>query len=90
MKAIIEKDHTDPSYFHIKYAAGKTTAYAFTMLFVQMTPDVARAVNGMDITTVQWEDHGGFRQNFKVMAMLVPQIRADFNGNTGIVHATTS
>ena len=61
----------------------------FTVLWVQMTPDVARAVNGMDITTVQWESVGGMRLNFKVMAIQVPQIRADYNGNTGFLHATT-
>lgn len=62
----------------------------FTLLVVSMTPEVARAVNGMDLTTVQWESQGGMRVNFKVMAIMVPQLRADFNGQTGIVHATTS
>jgi len=59
------------------------------VLFVQMTPDVARAVIGMDITTVQWEEKGGLRLNFKVMAIMVPQLRADFYGNCGIAHGTT-
>lgn len=62
----------------------------FTMIMVQMTPDVCRAVNGMDITTVQWESVGGMRLNFKVMAIQVPQLRADFYGNCGILHATTT
>jgi hypothetical protein len=62
----------------------------YVLIMVQMTSDVARAVNGMDITTVQWESVGGMRLNFKVMAIQVPQLRADFNGNTGIVHATTA
>lgn len=62
----------------------------YQLLLVQMTADVARAVNGMDITTVQWESQGGMRLNFKVMAIQVPQLRADFNGNCGIVHGTTS
>ncbi len=68
----------------------KTLDYlpAKTMVLVQMTPDVARVVVGMDITTVQWETKGGMQLNFKVMAILVPQLRADFNGNTGIVHGT--
>ncbi len=65
-----------------------TTGYVLIM--VQMTSDVARAVNGMDITTVQWESVGGMRLNFKVMAIQVPQLRADFNGACGILHATTS
>lgn len=67
-------------------ATGKTS----TVLWVQMTGDVARAVNGMDITTVQWESVGGMQLNFKVMAILVPQLRADYNGNMGILHGRTA
>lgn len=69
------------------YEAGP---YPFTLLFVQMTPDVARAVNGMDITTLQWETHGGLKLCFKVMAIQVPQLRADFYGRCGILHATAN
>lgn len=58
----------------------------YQMLLVQQTTDVVRSVIGMDITTVQWESQGGMEVNFKVMAIMVPQIRADANGNTGIVH----
>lgn len=61
---------------------------AYVMVLVQMTTDVVREVVGMDITTVQWESKGGMQLNFKVMAILVPQLRADFNGNMGIVHGT--
>ena len=59
-----------------------------TLLLVQQTSEVARIVTGMDITTVQWESHGGMQMNFKVMAIMVPQLRADFYGNTGIVHGS--
>lgn len=62
----------------------------FTLLLVQMTPDVCRAVNGMDITTVQWESQGGMRINFKVMCIQVPQLRADNYGDCGLCHGTTS
>lgn len=62
----------------------------YQMILVQMTPDVARAINGMDITTVQWESQGGMRVNFKVMCIQVPQLRSDFNAATGICHGTTS
>ncbi len=66
------------------------------LLLVQMTSDVVRAVNGMDVTTVQWESKGGMQLNFKVMAIMVPQIRSQFIGTDqtnaaarcGIVHAT--
>lgn len=59
----------------------------FDLVLVQQTTDVARLVIGMDITTVQWETLGGLRLNFKVMAIMVPQLRSDFYGKTGIVHA---
>ena len=63
-----------------------------TMLLVQMTGDVCRAVNGMDIRTVQWPSVGGMRLNFKVMCINVPQIRGSYVGQSetqvaGIVHA---
>ena len=62
----------------------------YQMLLVQQTSDVIRMVVGMDITTVQWETEGGMKLNFKVMAIMVPQIRADYNGNTGLVHGTAA
>lgn len=62
----------------------------FVMIMVQMTPDVARAINGMDITTVQWETQGGMSISFKTMCIKVPQLRSDFYGNAGLVHATTA
>lgn len=68
----------------------KTDLNPFTLLLVQMTPSVARAVDGMGITTVQWQSMGGMRLNFKVMAIQVPQLRSNFAGDTGIVHGTTS
>jgi hypothetical protein len=42
----------------------------------------------MDVTTVQWDEKGGMKKNFKIMAIIVPQLRADQNSNTGIVHGT--
>ena len=66
------------------------TANPFTMILVQMTPDVCRAVSGMDITTVQWEEKGGMEIKFKVMCIQVPQLRADFYGNCGILQSTCS
>lgn len=61
-----------------------------TMILLQLTPEVIRMVVGMDLVTVQWESHGGMRINFKVMGIIVPQVRADANNNTGIVHGSYS
>lgn len=62
----------------------------YQMLLVQQTTDVVREVIGMDFTTMQWETDGGLMINFKILGILVPQIRADYNGNTGIVHGTAT
>lgn len=62
----------------------------YQMILLQMTPDVAQAINGMPITTVQWPTMGGLRQNFKVMAIQVPLLRSPYNGTAGIVHGTTA
>lgn len=59
-----------------------------TLLMVQQTPDVARMVIGLDVTTVQWQSHGGFQENFKVMAIIVPQIRADQANQCGVCHGS--
>jgi hypothetical protein len=58
----------------------------YQIVMVQMDSSVVRAVTGMGLTTLQWEEQGGMLINFKVMAIMVPQLRADQNGNTGIVH----
>jgi hypothetical protein len=60
----------------------------FTMVFVDMSGQSARAVQGMDITTTQWPSAGGMRQNFKIFCIKVPQMMHDYNGRTGILQAT--
>jgi len=56
------------------------------VLLVQLTADVARIVNGMEIQTVEWRTDGDMVFNFKVMCIQVPQIRADQSGRSGVVH----
>jgi uncharacterized linocin/CFP29 family protein len=57
-------------------------------VLVQMTSDVVRMVNGLAVTTVQWDTEGGMQVNFKVMAIQVPQIRHDQTGRCGICVGT--
>jgi hypothetical protein len=59
-----------------------------SLIMVQQTTDVVRMVIGMDITTVQWESHGGMQLNFKVMCVMIPQLRTDAYSSTGIVHGS--
>lgn len=56
------------------------------VLMVQMTSDVVDIVVGMQPTPVMWDSHGGFKTNFKVMAMMFPRIKSDMDGQSGIAH----
>lgn len=56
------------------------------VLMVQMTRDVIDVVDGLQPTPVMWESHGGLMLHFKVMAIMVPRLKSDFNGNCGIAH----
>lgn len=62
------------------------TLTADNVLLVQTTSDVVRIVRGMGIQNVEWSTEGRFITKYKVMTIQVPQIRADQNGKTGIVH----
>lgn len=57
------------------------------VIMVQKTTDVIRIVQGLALQNIQWQTEGGFVNKFKVISIQVPQIRADQNGNTGLVHA---
>jgi len=58
------------------------------VVMVQMTSDVVRLVNGMAMQTVQWKTEGDMVIKFKVMAIQVPQIRNDHDGNSGLTVLT--
>lgn len=62
----------------------------YQLILIQLDSETVQAINGMDITTVQWESQGGMRQNFKVMAIQVPLLKAPYNGVGGIIHGTTA
>jgi uncharacterized linocin/CFP29 family protein len=64
--------------------ADKLTAN--NVLMVQMTMDNVRIVVGLDLTNVEWETQGGMITHMKVMTITVPQLRADQQGRSGIVH----
>lgn len=62
----------------------------YQVLLVSLRTDVIRAITGMQMTTLQWESNGGLQLNFKVMAIMVPQVRANSNGQTGLVHGVAA
>lgn len=66
------------------------SANPFTLLLVQMTSDVAEAIDGAAPRIQQWETKGGWELNFRVWAIQTQVLKYDYNGNMGLVHATTS
>lgn len=64
--------------------ADKLTADKVVM--VEMSPETIRMVIGMQPTNVEWQIEGGLLFHYKVMAIMVPQIRADQDGNCGVAH----
>jgi uncharacterized linocin/CFP29 family protein len=62
------------------------TLTANNVLLVQMTPDVVRLVNGMNLQNVEWAVEGNMLFKYKVMAIMVPQIRSEQSKRSGIVH----
>ena len=60
------------------------TLPAHHVLLIQMDSETVRMVEGLPINTVEWQEGGGFVTNYKVLTIMVPQIRADQNGNCGV------
>lgn len=61
----------------------------YDVVLMEMDTQTVRAVVGLEVMTVQWETLGGMQKHFKVMAMVLPQFRADSNGNSGVAHGRT-
>jgi len=62
------------------------TLAADNVLFIQMTPDVVRLVQGLPLQNVEWQTEGKFVTKFKVLTIQVPQIRSDADGRSGLLH----
>lgn len=55
---------------------------------VEMNKETVRIVRGMAMQNIQWSTEGGMVNKFKVLIIQVPQVRADQEGHSGIVHYT--
>jgi len=62
------------------------TLTADNVVLVEMQSETVRLVRGMGIQTVEWSTEGKMITKYKVMTIQVPQVRADQDGNSGIVH----
>ncbi len=58
------------------------------VVLAQLTSDVIEVIDGIQPQTVMWDAQGGFVINFKILAIILPRIRSDYNLQSGIVHYT--
>lgn len=58
------------------------------MSLVQMTSDVVEVVNGQPPTVIPWTSLDGFTIHNLVMAIMVPRVRSDYEGQSGIYLGT--
>lgn len=58
---------------------------AATVILMQMTSDVAQVIVGQPPTVIPWTSLDGFTLFWLVMAIMVPRVRSDYDGNSGIV-----
>lgn len=61
---------------------------ANVVVLLQMTNDVAEIINGQAPTVIPWTSLDGFTLYWLVMAIMVPRVRSDYEGNSGIVIGT--
>ncbi len=76
----------------IKWVKPSAMLTGTNVVLVQMTSDVVDVIDGIQPTTVQWQTEGGFQTKFKVLAIMVPRVKAtqtDPNGGSpqsGVAH----
>lgn len=61
---------------------------AHDIILVEMTRETIDLDVAVDIKAVEWETYGGMQSNFKIMAVIAPRVKSDYDGNCGIVYDT--
>lgn len=62
----------------------------YTILIVVLDKRYIRFINGMDLTTWQWDTRGGHQKNLKTGVVQVTLPMSDSTGRSGILHGTTA
>lgn len=63
---------------------------ASVVILVQMDSETVELVEGLPLSTTQWDEKGGAQLNFRVQTIQVVRFYADYSGNCGIAHGTTA
>lgn len=85
-KTILQRIKEIPGILDVRATSYLTGGASGEVVLAQMTSDVVDMINGIQPTTVMWESHGGMVLNFKVLAIMVPRVKWDYNSQSGIAH----
>lgn len=55
-------------------------------VMVSLEKNVVDLAIAQEPTTLSWQAMGGMQERFKTMAVWVPRIKSDYNGNCGVAH----
>jgi hypothetical protein len=69
---------------------GATPSIGNKVALVQMTSDVIDMVVGQPPTVIPWTSLDGFTIHSLIMAIMIPRVRSDYDGNSGICVGTTA
>lgn len=69
---------------------GASPSIGNKVVLVQMTSDVVDMVVGQSPTVIPWTSLDGFTIHNLVMAIMIPRVRSDYNGDSGICVGTTA
>lgn len=61
---------------------------ATKVILVQMTNDVVDVVVGQPPTVIPWTSLDGFQIHNLIMAIMIPRVRSDYNGDSGVCIGT--
>lgn len=84
-KTLMQRVLEDPRIKAVKVADALA---AGNVIMVQLEDTVIDLAVGSDVSNVQWASGSGWTNHFQVFAAWAPRLKTDFDGRTGILHAT--
>ena len=83
-RTILERVLAIPQITNVRPTENLPGGASGKVVLVQMTRDVIDMVDGIQPMPIMWDSNGGMTINFKVMAIMVPRIKSDHLGRSGI------
>lgn len=84
-KTLMQRVLEDPRIESVRVSDVLETGNVLLIQFVRETLDLAI---GSDINTIQWPSPSGWTNQFQSFAVMAPRLKTDFDGRSGILHAT--